>query len=575
MMYVLTYDLMLLEPFLATGLEGDPNTKTSLSYIPGSSIRGVLIERYIVNNQLSDLNPSDADQRRRFLSDETLFLNAYPLLDGKRSLPTPLSWVKAKADEIEEGVTFSDFAVQRKKVEQPKGISNPFCRKDGQQVRLLNPSRRVTVHTRRNMRMGRATAGDGAVFQYNALESYQAFSGVIICSTQDDLRCMMDLLDVAKLRIGGARSAGYGSASVLSVMPIEDWHEAGSGIEEIAPGKEIHISCLSPCIIRDSLGNYTANLSSALEQELGTALNLVPEKTHRRLTTVGGFNRKWGLPICQAQAITEGSVFTFICSQDEDVDILKEKLNNLELLGMGERRNDGFGRIAINWQTEETLTYSNRPFIGSALGDSAQNQSLTGPVIQSGALANRMAERMLRSTLERSLAERVRGLQIESVTGEDGISNSQLSRLRVEIREAINTAMRPSSAIEAENTKTQAGNNQEKDGRGEGVRQVEAFLKGLKQTSLRQYERVRIDTGVSRKERLLPWVQNQLSTPSNLWADKNISDRDRQHLLSRPKPVQLGQNEYEVPDKWREEYMLRLIDAVLAQATKNNSGTTE
>ncbi len=60
---------------------------------------------------------------------------------------------------------------------------------------------------------------------------------------------------------------------------------------------------------------------------------------------IGGFNRKWGLPLPQALAVRMGSVLVF---KDPGCD--PTLLDDLEVRGIGERRAEGFGRIAFNRQ---------------------------------------------------------------------------------------------------------------------------------------------------------------------------------------------------------------------------------
>lgn len=97
-MKALTFQIHLIEPVLITSLSGDPNSSVGLDYIPGSTIRGLLIRRYLRG---SKVDASDNEFRQLFLSGSTRFLNAYPKSkNGIRTLPTPLSW-SSKKDEKE------------------------------------------------------------------------------------------------------------------------------------------------------------------------------------------------------------------------------------------------------------------------------------------------------------------------------------------------------------------------------------------------------------------------------------------------------------------------------------------
>lgn len=58
-MKTIHYQITLEEPVLVTALEGDPNTATSFSYLPGSVLRGAIIGRYMRQKQLKRLDDTD------------------------------------------------------------------------------------------------------------------------------------------------------------------------------------------------------------------------------------------------------------------------------------------------------------------------------------------------------------------------------------------------------------------------------------------------------------------------------------------------------------------------------------
>ncbi len=110
-MIAITFKITLLEPLLASSLQGDPNSGTSYPFIPGSLIRGSLIEGYLnqSKNVQADQLALDPVFRRLFLDDHTRYLNAYILdRNDKRTLPTPLSWYKDK--ETQKSYTVYDKA---------------------------------------------------------------------------------------------------------------------------------------------------------------------------------------------------------------------------------------------------------------------------------------------------------------------------------------------------------------------------------------------------------------------------------------------------------------------------------
>ena len=527
-MIALSYTLELLEPFLATGLEGDPNTKQSLDYVPGSVLRGALIHRYLRQTSRSELDPEAPTNQRLFLTEATRYLNAYLLTaNGERSLPTPASWLRLKGETLAKNPKIFDCAVDANQLpdQQLEAVGSPFCYLDDRRVYLYRPERRISVHTAREPKAGRATQDKGAVFQYDALAPGQKFGGVILTSLAADAEQLKALLTQgAPLRLGGSRSAGYGLVRYSDVKIVDEWHETDAEISDLDQGEHLILTCLSPCIVRDDFGNLCADLNvSQVAGCLGIAANsLRPElkQTRRSIATLGGFNRRWGLPLCQTQAIAAGSVFVYTTFEPIGV----SRLLALQEAGIGERRIEGFGRVAVSWQKEETVSYQEqepRPsrLRPSTIGVGGPNESL----------ARRMAERLLRQELERNLTERVQQLRLTgSSLKRDVPRNSQLSGVRMIVRSALASG---------------------------DLKRVRDFMAEMKKTAREQFRDARLHTG---NQRLDEWIMMRLEHPEQIWEE-----------IKRPAMFHLGTLAFEVSAAWNTEYTLRLIDGVLAQAAKD------
>jgi len=527
-MIALSYTLELLEPFLATGLEGDPNTKQSLDYVPGSMLRGAVIYRYLHQTSHSELDPEAPTDSRLFLKETTRYLNAYPLTaNGKRSLPTPASWLRLKGKSLTANPQIFDCAVDANQLpdQQLETIGSPFCYLDDRRVYLYRPERRISVHTAREPKAGRATQDKGAVFQYDALAPGQKFGGVILTSLAADAEQLKALLTQGPpLRLGGSRSAGYGLVQSSDVKIVDEWHETDAEISDIDQGEYLILTCLSPCIVRDNFGNLCADLDASQVAEcLGIAANsLRPElkQTRRSIATLGGFNRHWGLPLCQTQTIAAGSVFVYTTIEPVSV----SRLLALQEVGIGERRNEGFGRLAVNWQKAETVSYQEQEPRPSILRPPA-------PIIEgpNESLARRMAERLLRQELERNLAECVQRLRLtESNLKRDVPRNSQLSGVRMIVRSALASG---------------------------DLERVRDFMAEMKKTARDQFMDARLHTG---NQRLYEWIMMRLEHPEQIWAE-----------IKPPAQFSFGALTVEVSAAWNTEYTLRLIDGVLAQAAKD------
>ncbi|MCL5999096.1 MAG: hypothetical protein M1546_23995, partial [Chloroflexi bacterium] len=197
-----------------------------------------------------------------------------------------------------------------------------------------------------------------------------------------------------------------------------------------------------------------------------------------------------------------------------------DKLRELEQSGIGERRIEGFGRVAVNWyQSSELVTH-----------DQAVYRSMeTGRTFTSTAgrkLAELMVNRLWRAALDDAVMAKAN--QLGSLVKQP--RKSQLARLRM----AVQNAMRQPPGI----------------GRGA----LDRYLKGLgdRQVTRRQFEHDRVQ-GRS----LLEWLRTRAHDETAIWTD-----------LDAGVPPSLGDVKAGLTPALAYEYNLRLIDAVLARAAK-------
>ncbi len=532
-MKIIPYRATLLEPLLATRIAGDPNSGVSYPYVPGSLVRGAAVAAYMREKAIAALDAGVEEVRRLFFDGRTRYLNAYPVdARGVRTLPTPRSLFHVKGEET----SIYDFAIKTiaevddEKVQFVAAAkeSQPFCWMEDNHIFFIAPERRINVHTQRDRVKGRATDESGAVFQYDALEEGQTFAGWVLVDEDVDVELASSLLRCIS-RLGGSSNSGYGRVSVEVDTPqdAQAWREIPERIVPIDAGETFVVTLLSDTLVRDAItGQYSWNLQPALQRLLGVEIERVQmaagEEEQRsvwRLEEVGGFNRTWGLPLPQAQAIAGGSAFVFRARAN----ILPETISGAEWRGIGERRSEGFGRLAFNWQSEAHLTRVTPP--------KASLIAQPAPKLDGAAydMAQRIAIRMLRRALDGMLRKAINDLQIPK---RPPISNAQISRLRIITREALpNGDLARLQRYLEENIKTRRS-----------VRD--------------QFEQTRLGT-----ERLSRWLEERLSQPETVWnklGAQNLSKRIGDNVQ-----VSIHGNE-----ALAREYTIRLIDGVLAKLAK-------
>jgi CRISPR-associated protein Csx10 len=431
-MKTISIRLKTLQPVLATSFQGDPNSDVTFGYLPGSMLRGELIRRYLQRPaSVSDLLIDDNAQRL-FFNGKTRYLNTYLSCPETqiRTLPTPQCWQRNKGEDPPTQIyDLSEYEDIPDNV-TPKSISQGFCQINGREVKLFSEKRRINIHNQRDRRKGRATQTSGEVFRYEALEAGQEFQSVILCDREEDADLVLSLLEPEELWLGGSQSAGYGHIKILEKQKVDRWNEVGTELSERLEDRSfLKFTLLSDLILRDALGqSLTCPPTEILNQVLG--IDLTFHEAHLGSVYVGGFNRKWGLPLPQVKAISAGSVLVY--EMPTNPDSIVDALARLERSGLGERCTEGFGRIAVNWFEE--CNACNQFSVASTSAkrvDAINLSSETGK-----AIAKQMADRLLRQKLDALLLEKLGNVNYR-IQNPDKISNNQLSRLMIVARRTL------------------------------------------------------------------------------------------------------------------------------------------
>ncbi len=366
--HLLRYRLTLTEPVVIPVADGDPNTIVTRQDVPGSHILGAAAWHYL---RQPDHAPEDDAFRHAFLDGGLRFLTAYPEAydpdefnePPQRMIPIPHSIRKFKD---------SDYLVDF--VEQSLG-DNATKRVDRRYAKIEQGSLKTqAVKTERNYhharasdrRKGRALENDGAFFMYEAIQADQKFQGAVLGS-KDDLNALQAWLHgVQSIRIGRSRSTQYGEAKFewiddtpQDLNRVVEWD---GFVERQDDGKNAP-PCLDDCLIITTLSPLLAINDNGLpdtrfpKRELAEVLgldmsNLPLSRSYTRTEVLGGYHAHLRLPRQQWPAISAGSVFVFCIKKALDED----RLLQLEHDGLGGRKGEGYGRIAVNRQKDLGLT---------------------------------------------------------------------------------------------------------------------------------------------------------------------------------------------------------------------------
>lgn len=527
-MNALVFQIKLLQPVLATQVgAGEENSATAYDYIPGSAIRGAVIQKYLSEHPGVDL-ARDHTPRKLFFDGSVCYLNGYLAWehagDFQRMLPKPLSWRESKNASEDDVVPVYDFALQKKPdLASPKSPPGSFAfykGNNGKQVVITSPRRHLQVHNASDKRLVKKQ-GESYVYRYDAIEAGQIFVATIASADQSALDEILQLLEGSEINLGGSRSAQYGKVKITEIKNVENWLEypqtPHGKSSEVNSSKKVSITFLSDAILRDEKGQYCTDLRSIVPAE--------PLAVFAQTGIVGGFNRKWGLPLPQAPVIRAGSVFVY---KEGDVD--KANLEKWAGEGIGERRVDGFGRLAVDWSHGGEFKRLNK--VESSKQGEPEYPSSEPLSEQDARIVNLVYEHRLRTRLEENLAGAVASIEI-SVGETTRITNTQLSRLR----QAVMNAHQRSDFT--------------------SITELLDSLKG----SRKQFLSARVDN-----QELLKWVEDGIGVEQKIWnqhLNKNLgetTDVDGKSLLT---------------DKLKVEYVTRLLDGLLRKTSRANRQEAE
>ena len=522
-MKVVTYRVRLLQPVLATALGGEPNSAVSAEFVPGSALRGAVIGRYLRRHGLRTLDVADPATRRLFLDGSTRYLHAYPCDPrGDRCLPVPASWRRQKGEENAVWDLAADDPDTPRGPWQSAGAPFWYPDADGDGAVAVTPRRQVAIHVQRDRIQGRPTQDAGAVYRYEALAAGSKWCAAVVCEADADAEAITGLLP-GDVWLGGARTAGYGLACVdreCVRVASAPWREVRAPLDD-ASDQPLAVTLLSDAVVRDGAGQvradakaFTAALAAALEFP-----DLQLESAFLRSRVAGGFNRTWGLPLPQAEAIAAGSVFVYRAGPWTTA-----RLERAEWRGVGARRAEGFGRLLCQRLAEpQRRIHPHMPERPAAAVD---------PDPEAQQLAADMAQRLLHDRIEAHIAARAAQL---AERAKPRPSRAQIGRLRAAIAAQVR--------------------REEPD--------LAGFLKFVGRLEARPvlargYEAARIG-----HQRLLPWLKDQLTH------GEQDEDQAWWTLLGEARRVpRVADVPARLTPAARCRYLLLWVDAVLAAIAK-------
>ncbi|TZE82168.1 RAMP superfamily CRISPR-associated protein [Calorimonas adulescens] len=510
------YTIETIEPVIISTYRDDVNSNETLPYITGSSVRGVIIDRLIKAGKNNDI---------KFLLDgSVLFSNLYPYKNEIYFIPAPISLFYDEDDDLK----VYDFSCGRQKKDRRyKSLpSECFVHVSDDILSIYTPEMREYFHHQRRLKVEEAVKSYSNVFRYGAIKEGETFYGDVYCN-DDYIEIVKGLMsDGDNVFLGRGKYAGYGMCKInikgIFKDSYEYMHEVyGLDWESIEEGKPLRMTFLSNAILYDRYGRNTVKIDNELVSYL---LKVDTEIIDAYFSTeiVGGFNNKWGMNLPQSNAIKAGSTFVLRSSQKPDINRLYKLMDE----GVGERREEGFGRLIFNPNHKEELEkekikWERKRYRDNELPDMSEEERKNVEVI---------LKRIWHERIKRKIISYIASLAFD---GGD-ISNSQLNNLRLQLH------------------KRRFGNGSEL------YDEINNYFKGLNKKYLDQYEKTFIGLKKARVKEFIDDIcgksENQFT---NLLGVEKVKIKDISPSLSEEELT---------------GFKVILIDKVLERLYRKNKG---
>ncbi|MCF8011043.1 MAG: hypothetical protein K9L56_07120 [Clostridiales bacterium] len=325
-------------------------TKT-MDFIPGNVLLGAFASNYINKNKIISDAHKDEQFYKWFLLGDIIFSNAYLLVnDEKKEIklcPSPMS---VQTDKAEKNIY--NLIVMDDDLDEPTKEVGYYSYFSGNKIIKQIPEKQISFHHWRKERL-KGNSSEGGIFNYESLTEGQTFWGNIYGEKTDLEQIKEKFGDKITIQIGRSKNTQYGQAEV-NLLDIEKFNPSIYFENDNLEDNEILLTLTSPVILMNKFGYPEVSLE-ILREYLEDVLNYNKfniEQSYAKVESIEGHVSVWKLKKTLEKAFCKGATFKIIF-EDSINENLKEKLQQLMINGIGERKNEGFGRVAINWAVNE------------------------------------------------------------------------------------------------------------------------------------------------------------------------------------------------------------------------------
>ncbi|HDQ73754.1 MAG TPA: hypothetical protein ENN19_16895 [Chloroflexi bacterium] len=372
----MTLSLRLLSPLALHRTRAGVQYVETLDYIPGTALRGALAEAYLAQH-----GEPDRVFEALFLSEQVRYGDLWPTIEDGPTTLIPATAQACKRHGLQHKNSFRDSLLDALSSHPADDrCPHPRCGEpldkagggylwDIQTVARLQPRSRLRVSTAIERSTG-AIAREMLFTQHTLTGNLKDnskkdlfFQGTLRL-TDPTLRDELALL----LNAGKLLFLGSGRSRGLGEVEIDSWQETTTDdslserwrrFNEVAqraggdPDKRyFSLTLLSRLALRDELLRPVLSQISPRHFGLSNGVEWACYPDSSRpvrfvdRVMVAGWNAAMGLPKTDTVALARGSVLLFWCAPSQEEAVLA-RLKEIEAEGVGERRNEGFGQIAV------------------------------------------------------------------------------------------------------------------------------------------------------------------------------------------------------------------------------------
>lgn len=311
----------------------------TLTYIPGMTIRGVVIQT--LAEQLGQETEKWEQIRQELFSNQVSFLNAYPI--GKKGefeevelIPSPRGFCENKESLEEEKEITNVLKGEKTKDGLKKAGLGRYCYIDKKTIFFSS------VELSGDMRISiKNTMQKKEMFRSQYMVQNQKFCGYIAVQNPELCKRISSIFEQNYLLIGNGRSTGMGKCEILEKSEVAELSYQQYIIQDERKG-DCYLYLLSHMLMRNKNGELTGMDIPTLEKQLGVE-QLEIERCATSTVKNNGYNRLWNTKLPEMVMYEMGSVFRL---RYHGV-LKKEKAAELLDKGIGIRKNEGFGRVLI------------------------------------------------------------------------------------------------------------------------------------------------------------------------------------------------------------------------------------